>query len=286
MSVIVRVLLLAVIVVLGVTAVFPQWMDFAHQANSDRIAATEGLSHPQSHRPPPKEPSIKLFGSIDQKARYTVTVTYYTTNESFICTKSSFDGRAPLSKTFDFEPVIGDGQHQIEVPLDTVDGETNCRWQPRYLDTCLQRNGDEVSQHCITLFDAKPNTAMHDRMGRMLPGQEMDGGTINIECGPFDEYTSSTPPCYMPIPYDESFQRPAILIENRYALTTGQNVQVNFDFLTIEQARERDETLQMVSDLRTKKYEKDKRQFEENKRMQEEQLRKRREAQRARNLEG
>lgn len=275
-SVIVRLSVLILLIILGLTAIFPQWLDLLSLMKSEHQERKETPIVLQTKKP---VELVGLYGSISSETSYVVNMVYYATSDIRSCTHRNFDGgQSPDSRVVSFSPIIENNKHRIELPMDSISSNTACGWQPRYLEICLIRSND--SKHCFRLFDAKPNTAIHHPTGVMTKGQNMDGQTINIECEPFDLYSSNngSGTCYLPKPYDEKFRRPEIMLEDRFHLS-AQKVEVNFNFLTLEQVQQRDVIMQMVWEAKQLETQELRRQKEDDERRIQRELERRREAQ-------
>lgn len=220
MEKIIRVSLLGVIVVLGFTAVFPQWLDFLVMERTKRV---ERQRNAERAREPsmPKDWHLTLSGTISEDTTYKVSVKYVAQKETRWCQDyyyqiwSGVSGLTQEAKYATYTPKVEDGFHSIKVPLREYSTSWGCQFKVDDV-TLIVSKADGSYQNIETLFFNKNSI------------YRAKNETLNIECAAYSGTYSMVGPVGCK---QKPFESKKDISQRLYF--DNENWTVNIDYLDI-----------------------------------------------------
>lgn len=170
---IIRVVLLGVIVVLGFTAVFPEWLDFLVMERTKRIEQQQ--VYEMSRRPvSPKNWHLAIEGAITANTDYAVTVRYEAKNQSRFCQDYNLfsDETSQEVQLKHYNPTIKNGRHSIVVPLKEFSPLQGCQFVVYEVSLMVFTMGSKATKSDLLFVEDGVNYSAYNN-------------SISIECAEY-----------------------------------------------------------------------------------------------------
>ncbi len=124
--------------------------------------------------------SLKIAGHIDKDIKYKIKTNYLATYDSRRCKQRTLLSGSPnpKKKSFDYQPIIANEQHQVSIPLYGTTGENFCEYQIKNVQICFTIQESKRSG-CWDLFVTE-NSSSYMSDGRRY--KKAKNNKLTIKC--------------------------------------------------------------------------------------------------------